>query len=413
MPASAPSPNRPHRSRLCLTDSKETATRQPVLERSRVLRIVNIVGTRPNLVKMSSLLAAQRARPEIFQPLLVHTGQHHEAAMSGRFFAELALPQPDVTLPGYSGTQAEQVGAMVLALEPVLVELEPDLVLVVGDVNSTAAGALAAAMCRIPVAHVEAGLRSFDRSMPEELNRILVDAVSVWWFASEHSAVDNLIREGCPGERIHHVGNVMIDALVRHREAARQRKPAAALGISDPYAVLTLHRPSNVDDSASLALLLRAISTATDLPILFPVHPRTHQRLQELAVDSLLRGLPNLHLCEPLGYLDMLALLAGARLVLTDSGGVQEETTYLGIPCLTLRERTERPATVDQGTNQVIGVEPELVHMEIRQHLEQEPPPPRCPPLWDGHAAERIATILASVAIGSAVRAAGRSRTSE
>ncbi len=369
------------------------------MERGCVLRIVNIVGTRPNLVKMSSLLAAQRAQPEIFQPLLVHTGQHRQAAMSGRLFAELDLPQPDVTLPGFSGTQAEQVGAMVLALEPVLVELKPDLVLVVGDVNSTAAGALAAAMRRIPVAHVEAGLRSFDRSMPEELNRILVDAVSDWWFASEHSAVDNLIREGCPGERIHHVGNVMIDALVRYREAAGQRHPAAALGISAAYAVLTLHRPSNVDESASLAALLRAISTAAaDVPIVFPVHPRTQQRLLDPQVKSLLQDLPNLRTCEPLGYLDMLALLAGARLVLTDSGGVQEETTYLGIPCLTLRERTERPATVDQGTNRVIGVDPERVHMEIRQHLDLEPPPLRCPPLWDGHAGERIATILASLA---------------
>jgi UDP-N-acetylglucosamine 2-epimerase (non-hydrolysing) len=366
-----------------------------------VLRVANIVGTRPNLVKMAAVLAAQRARPDDFVPMLVHTGQQRDPAMSDQFLAELGLPLPDVALASATNDQPRPIRRMLAELPPVLERLRPDLVLVVGDVNSTAAGALAAAALGIPVAHVEAGLRSFDHAMPEEVNRILVDAVSAFLFASESSAVDNLAREGRPRGDVYHVGNVMIDVLVRFRSRAAQRDPAAALGLAAPYAVLTLHRPSNVDDPAALGALLGAVrEAARRLPIVFPVHPRTRDRLDACGLAAALGGAAGLHAVAPLGYLDMLALMARAALVLTDSGGVQEETTYLGVPCLTLRETTERPATVTDGTNRVIGTRPQRVLAEIERVLDGDRPPARRPPLWDGHAAERIAAVLAGVAGG-------------
>jgi len=377
-----------------------------------VLRVVNIVGTRPNLVKMSAVLAAQQAYPDVFAPLLVHTGQHRDPAMSAQLFTELELPVPDVTLAGDSGGgQAEQIGRMLILLEPVLAALRPDLVVVVGDVNSTAAGALAAAGLRIPIAHVEAGLRSFDRSMPEELNRIVVDAVSDYLFASEASAVTNLANEGRPATAIHHVGNVMIDALVRFQSRAAGRNPAAALGINGPYGVLTLHRPSNVDRPAALGPLVRAVGAAARrLPIVFPVHPRTRDRLDASGLGTALAQLRGVSTTAPLGYLDMLALMAGAHVVLTDSGGVQEETTYLGVPCLTLRESTERPATVSDGTNRVIGGRPARILAEIERVLDGDRPAVRCPPLWDGHAAERVAQVLAGITGSATTAAAGAAR---
>jgi UDP-N-acetylglucosamine 2-epimerase (non-hydrolysing) len=363
-----------------------------------VLRVLNIVGTRPNLVKMSAVLAAQRARPDVFAPLLVHTQQHHSPAMSGQLFAELELPPPDIALAGPSGGQAAQIGRMLIDLERVLARIRPDLVVVVGDVNSSVAGALAATMLGIPVAHVEAGLRSFDHTMPEEINRVVIDAVSDFLFASEASGVANLARERRPASAVHHVGNVMIDALVRFRPRAAERHPTAALGVVGPYAVLTLHRPSNVDHADALEPLLRAVAkVARRLPIVFPVHPRTRDRLDATGLAALTR-LPGLHATPPLGYLDMLALLDRAELVLTDSGGVQEETTYLGVPCLTLRDGTERPATLTDGTNRVIGTRPESVLAEIERVLDGDRPPPRRPPLWDGHAAERVADVLAAIA---------------
>jgi UDP-N-acetylglucosamine 2-epimerase (non-hydrolysing) len=364
-----------------------------------MLRVVNIVGTRPNLVKMAAVLAAQQARGDVFKPLLVHTGQHREPAMAERFFAELELPTPDVSLALSGGGQAAQVGRMLVELERILAELRPDLVLVVGDVNSTAAGALAAATLGIPVAHVEAGLRSFDRSMPEELNRVIVDAVSDFLFASEASGVANLAREGRPATAVHHVGNVMIDALVRFRPRAAGRDPAGACGVVGPYGVLTLHRPSNVDGPVALGPLLRAVGEAARrLPIVFPVHPRTRDRLDASGLGTDLASLAGVHATAPLGYIDMLALLERAELVLTDSGGVQEETTYLGVPCLTLRDNTERPATVTDGTNRVVGTRPERVLAEVERVLDGDRPPPRCPPLWDGRAAERVADVLAGIA---------------
>ena len=360
-----------------------------------MLTVANIVGTRPNLVKMAAVLAAQRERADALAPVLIHTGQHREPAMSEQLFAELQLPQPDIVLPG-DGRSTVGIGQMMVGLERALTDLRPDLVLVVGDVNSTAAGALAASALAIPVAHVEAGLRSFDRSMPEERNRVVVDALSDFLFASEVSGVSNLAKEGRPAAAVHHVGNVMIDALVRFRPLAAERNPAADLGVSGDYAVVTLHRPSNVDRSATLAPLLRAVAQAArSLPIVFPVHPRTRDRLDACGLAATLAGVPGVHLTPPLGYLDMLALLQRARLVLTDSGGVQEETTYLGVPCLTLRDSTERPATVTEGTNRVIGTRPQRVLAEIERVLSGDRPKPRLPPLWDGRAAERVVAVLA------------------
>ncbi|MFI5365360.1 MAG: non-hydrolyzing UDP-N-acetylglucosamine 2-epimerase [Candidatus Binatia bacterium] len=371
-----------------------------------MLRVVNIVGTRPNLVKMAAVFAAQQARPDVFAPLLVHTGQHRDPAMSERLFAELELPRPDITLASDGDGQAGQIGWMMVQLDRVLAKLRPDLVVVVGDVNSTAAGALAAATRGIPVAHVEAGLRSFDRTMPEELNRVIVDTVSDFLFTSETSGVTNLAREGRPAAAVYHVGNVMMDTLVRFRSLAAGRDLAATLGIVGSYGVLTLHRPSNVDRPAALGSLLRVVAEATRrLPIVFPVHPRTRDRLDASGLGAALAGLPGLYATAPLGYLDMLALIERAQLVLTDSGGVQEETTYLGVPCLTLRDTTERPATVIEGTNRVVGTRPERVLAEIERVLDGDRPPPRRPPLWDGHAAERVAEVLAGFA-GSAAAAA-------
>ncbi len=376
-----------------------------------MLRVVNIVGTRPNLVKMAAVLAAQRACPDVFESLLVHTRQHHDPAMSEQLFAELELPPPDVMLPAASGGQASHIERMRVDLERVLARLQPDLVVVVGDVNSSAAGALAATTLGIPVAHVEAGLRSFDPTMPEEVNRITIDAVSDFLFASEASGVENLEREGVAGTAVHHVGNVMIDALVRFRPRAAVRNPAAALGVAEPYGVLTLHRPSNVDRATTLEPLLRVVAEAARrIPIVFPVHPRTRLRLDTSGLGSALAGVPGLHPTPPLGYLDMVALLERAELVLTDSGGVQEETTYLGVPCLTLRDNTERPATVSDGTNRVVGARPERLLAEIGRVLEGDRPSPRRPPLWDGHAAERVAQVLARIGGSTASIAAGAGR---
>ncbi len=363
-----------------------------------VIRVVNIVGTRPNLVKMAAVLEAQRARPDVFAPLLLHTRQHHDPAMSERLFTELELPPPDIALAPADDGRAAQIGRMVIELGHVLARVRPDLVLVVGDVNSSAAGALAAAKRGIPVAHVEAGLRSFDRTMPEEVNRVVIDSVSDLLFASEESGVANLAHEGQPASAVHHVGNVMIDTLVRFRGRAAARNPAAAAGVDGAYAVLTLHRPSNVDGPGALEPLLRAIGAASRrIPIVFPVHPRTRARLDASGLGAALGRVRALHAIPPVGYLDMLALLERARVVLTDSGGVQEETTYLGVPCLTLRDGTERPATVTHGTNRVIGARPERVLDEITQVLDGERQPLRRPPLWDGRAAARVADVLAAM----------------
>jgi UDP-N-acetylglucosamine 2-epimerase (non-hydrolysing) len=357
------------------------------------MKIAGIVGARPNFVKIAPILAALRASPEI-GTMLVHTGQHYDAQMSDAFFANLEIPTPDVNLAVRAETAVGQIAEIMARLEPVLLEARPDLVVVVGDVNSTVAGALAAVKVGIPVAHVEAGLRSFDRSMPEEVNRILTDAVSDLLFTTEPAANENLAREGIPRDRIHFVGNVMIDTLFRYRERALASSVLGRLGVERrAYAALTLHRPSNVDHPEELHRLLGAIARMqAEIPVVFPVHPRTRARLDQL--NGHLPSMPDLRLVEPLPYLDFIHLMASARCVLTDSGGVQEETTALGVPCLTLRTNTERPITATRGTNRVVGVDPEAIYASWRLVAEGRWPAGELPDLWDGKAAERIVEIL-------------------
>ncbi len=366
------------------------------------MKIVNIVGARPNFMKIAPLIRAMRKRPGI-QTLLVHTGQHYDASMAGRFFEDLDIPHPDVSLDVGSGTHAVQTAEVMKRLEPVLERERPDLVLVVGDVNSTMAAALTATKLKIKVAHVEAGLRSFDRSMPEEINRLVTDAVSDLLFVTEESGEHNLLAEGISRSKIFFVGNVMIDSLESSRRLWARSNILEQLSLSKAqYGVVTLHRPSNVDNIDTLERLIEALSVvAQRCPLVFPVHPRTIG-----ALKSLDRLRPHLHFGEgpapstgircmdPIGYLDFMALVANARVVLTDSGGLQEETTVLGIPCLTLRENTERPVTVTHGTNRVIGASPSRIVSEAAKVFDTPLQPPVPPPLWDGHAAERIVTIL-------------------
>jgi UDP-N-acetylglucosamine 2-epimerase (non-hydrolysing) len=368
------------------------------------MRILNVVGARPNFVKIAPLIREMRRRPSIV-PVLVHTGQHYDGALSEQFFIDLEIPQPDFNLGVGSGSHAVQTAEVMKRLEPILDSIRPDLVLVVGDVNSTLAAALTAVKLEIGVAHVEAGLRSFDRRMPEEVNRLLTDALADYLFVTEESGRENLLREGTAPEKIHCVGNVMIDAL----EAFRSKWAEAtifdrlALGADQPYAVLTLHRPSNVDNSLDLMSLVDALEElARHLSVVFPMHPRVKQRLLregQMFRTGLDPGAPfhnkGITYLDPLGYLDFVALMSRARLVLTDSGGIQEESTILGIPCLTLRNTTERPVTVTHGTNRIIGTDPSRIVAEALWTLDNPPRPVGSPPLWDGRASERIVSILA------------------
>lgn len=353
-------------------------------------RIALVVAARPNFMKAGPVLRALEGR---FDVDLVHTGQHYDRVLSGAFLDDLGMPDPVVNLGVGSGTHAEQVAGVLVAFEPYLVERRPAAVLVVGDVNSTLAAALAAAKLGIPIGHIEAGLRSRDWSMPEEINRVLTDRLSCWLFTPSEDADANLAGEGIPAGRIHLVGNVMIDALLSLLPSARDRYAAMAdrIGLDgDRYAVLTLHRPATVDVPAMLARALEGVGrVATTLPVFFPVHPRTLARMAE-AGQELPSGVVPL---DPLGYLDFLALMDGASLVLTDSGGMQEETSVLGVPCLTMRPVTERPITVDLGTNRVVGTDPDAVADGARDALARRWDPAAIP-LWDGRASERIAAVL-------------------
>jgi UDP-N-acetylglucosamine 2-epimerase (non-hydrolysing) len=360
------------------------------------MKILYIAGARPNFVKLAPVLAAARACPHL-QAMLVHTGQHYDRALSGDFFDQLALPDPDINLGIGSGTHIQQISGVMAALEPVLGQYRPDLLLVVGDVNSTLAAALCAAKCDIPIAHVEAGLRSRDRTMPEEVNRILTDALAQLLFTTERDADTNLRAEGIAPERIHFVGNPMIDSLLQHREQACKSTILDTLGISGSrYALLTLHRPSNVDKPATLAKLIETIMwLATQLPVVFPMHPRTMAALKAAGLDHDFAAAKGVIACPPLGYLDFLALMMQAALVLTDSGGIQEETTALGVPCLTLRENTERPVTITEGTNLLVGTDPAVIKKEVQSILAGSHRVGCIPELWDGRAGERIVEILA------------------
>jgi len=373
------------------------------------MKILLVAGARPNFVKIAPILHEMRKHPSL-RPTLVHTGQHYDDALSSRFFADLDIPEPDVKLDVGSGSHAVQTAEILRRIEPVLDGVRPELLLVVGDVNSTLASALAAAKLGIRVGHVEAGLRSFDRAMPEEVNRLLVDAISDLLFLTEVSAWHNLLREGVALEKLHLVGNVMIDALQSCRDRWQRSDIGRRLGLAprQRYAMLTLHRPSNVDSADSLAALLRPIAAlAHEVPIILPVHPRVRpqmQRRDELVWRKTGSTAPmpstGIVCIEPLGYLDCLALMSGAALVLTDSGGIQEETTILKVPCLTLRDTTERPVTVSHGTNQVIGTDPARIVREGTRALNSEAAVVAPPPLWDGRAAERIVRILLRQAEG-------------
>jgi len=359
------------------------------------MRILVVAGARPNFMKAAPLI--QAARSAGIDALLVHTGQHYDEGMSQVFLDELGLPSPDHHLGVGSGTHAEVTARCLQRLEQVFLQEQPDRVLVVGDVNSTMAGALAAAKLRIPLAHVEAGLRSFDREMPEEINRLVTDAVADLLFVTEPSGVNNLRHEGRPEEAIHLVGNVMIDTLERFREQAEKRNTASKLNLQrGGYAVMTLHRPSNVDRPEDLKALCENLTWAQErLTVFFPVHPRTRKQLEETGLWDRLAKLPGMRLAEPVGYLDFLSLMITCRAALTDSGGIQEETTVLGIPCLTLRDNTERPITVEQGTNRLVGARGDRLREALAEILAAPPPKTTRPDLWDGHAAERIMKLLA------------------
>jgi UDP-N-acetylglucosamine 2-epimerase (non-hydrolysing) len=357
------------------------------------MRIVYVVGTRPNFVKTAPVIGALRERLPDGRHTIVHTGQHYDRLMSEVFLEELGVPAPDHMLEVGSGSHAQQTARVMERLEPVLLDERPDLVMVPGDVNSTVAAALTAAKLQIPIGHIEAGLRSFDRTMPEELNRIVTDQLADSLFIHSPEANDNLHAEGVPAERIHLVGNTMIDTLVALEERFRTAGTTARLGVEPgSFVLVTLHRPALVDGPLLAETIGRLAALAREMPVVFPVHPRTRARIEAEAIDS---EHPGLLLCEPLGYLDFLSLLADARAVLTDSGGIQEETTYLGVPCFTLRANTERPITITAGTNTLLGLDPATIDQIPAALAQRSAKAAEPPPLWDGRASERIAEIVA------------------
>ena len=368
--------------------------------RSAGAGILCVVGARPNFMKIAPVIRAMKGAAPPLPVRLAHTGQHYDADMNSQFFEALGIPNPDINLEVGSASHAVQTAEIMRRFEPVLEREEPAAVLVVGDVNSTLACALVAVKKGVPVIHVEAGLRSFDRTMPEEINRVLTDQISDLLFTTEASARENLLREGIPESRIHFVGNVMIDTLrynLKQAVPAAQtlgRDEAAADWAKRGYAVLTLHRPSNVDDAGTLRAMLTAIvEVSRRIPVVFPMHPRTRAKIEQHRLGSLLET-RSLLVLPPLGYLEMLGLMQTARLALTDSGGVQEETTALGVPCVTLRENTERPITAEQGTNTVVGQDPARLIAAVDDILRTGGKAGRVPELWDGRAAQRIATVL-------------------
>ncbi len=354
------------------------------------MRVLYVVGTRPNFVKTAPVVGALRERHPEGRHTIVHTGQHYDRLMSEVFLEELGVPAPDFMLEVGSGSHAAQTARTMERLEPVLAEEQPDLVMVPGDVNSTLAAALVAVKLGIPVAHIESGLRSFDMTMPEEVNRIVADRFSSLLFLHSPEAVTNLHAEGIPDERMHMVGNTMIDTLVALEERFRAAGAAAALGLEPgSYALVTLHRPALVDGPLLAETVAQLAALAQQLPVVFPVHPRTRKMMEGLEPDH-----PGLRLIEPLGYIDFLSLLADAGAVLTDSGGIQEETTYLGVPCFTLRDNTERPVTLTSGTNTLLGLDPAAIARIPVLLNERAGASPGPPPLWDGRASQRIADVV-------------------
>lgn len=352
------------------------------------MHILHVVGARPNFMKAAPVLRAL-ANLDGIQQTLVHTGQHYDANMSDVFFSQLEMPAPDVNLGVGSGSHARQTADIMTRFEPVVLESRPDFVLVYGDVNSTIAAALVSAKLGIRVGHVEAGLRSFDWTMPEEINRVVTDRLADLLFTPSEDADVNLDHEGVPSQKIHRVGNVMIDSLVRLLPVAAK---VPGNGFPERYALVTLHRPSNVDDNGALKNILQSlVDISENLDVIFPVHPRTRKRIAELG-----RGSEEVHLSEPLPYIEFLALQSRAAVVITDSGGIQEETTFLGVPCLTLRNNTERPVTVTMGTNVIVGQDREKLRSEVSKIVSGNGKKGAIPPLWDGHAGERIAAAMMS-----------------
>jgi UDP-N-acetylglucosamine 2-epimerase (non-hydrolysing) len=355
------------------------------------MRVLYVVGTRPNFVKTAPVIAAMRSRLPDGKHVIVHTGQHYDRAMSEVFFEELGVPAPDHMLEVGSGTHAQQTARTMERLEPVIENEKPDLLVVPGDVNSTLAAVLTAVKMDLPVAHVESGLRSFDLSMPEEVNRIVADRFGSHLFLHSEEAIGNLRAEGIAQERMHFVGNTMIDTLVALEDRIAAAGTAARLGLSPgSYLLVTLHRPALVDGPLLAETVAQLSHLARQMPVVFPVHPRTRKMMETLGIEAP----EGLTLTEPFGYLDFLSLLTDAKAVLTDSGGIQEETTYLGVPCFTLRANTERPVTVELGTNTLLGLDPAAIAEIPATLANRSTAPHEPPPLWDGHAAERIADIL-------------------
>jgi len=358
----------------------------------KATQIVHVVGARPNFMKAAPVIDETVKIPN-FEVKLVHTGQHYDKSMSTFFFEELGLPQPQVNLEVGSGSHAEQTGTIMIRFEKVLQKDLPALVVVYGDVNSTIACSLVCAKLGVPIAHVEAGLRSFDRSMPEEINRILTDQLSTYLFTTEESANKNLMAEGIASEKVFFVGNTMVDTLMRYRSKAQTSTILKTLGLTPKkYALVTLHRPRNVDCEETFQSIMETLANISkQVPVVFPCHPRTRTRLSASHIT-----VGNIHCLDPLGYLDFLCLMSQAKMVLTDSGGIQEETTVLSVPCLTLRDNTERPITVTQGTNKLLGSSRERILAAVEEILSGEVPKGQIPDLWDGCAAERIAAVLTS-----------------
>jgi UDP-N-acetylglucosamine 2-epimerase (non-hydrolysing) len=363
-----------------------------------MIKIICVCGARPNFMKIAPIMAALKAAG-MFNTMLVHTGQHYDEKMSRLFFEELGIPKPDVNLEVGSGSHAVQTAEVMKRFEPLVLDYKPDYVLVVGDVNSTIACGLVAVKLGVKLIHVEAGLRSFDRSMPEEVNRVLTDSISDLLFVSEASGVENLRKEGIDPKKVHLVGNVMIDTLLANRAKAAASGILDQLGVrAKEYGVVTLHRPSNVDSVTGLEQIVSAFETIQkEMPLVFPIHPRTRKNLEGTSLQQRVAAMAGLHLIEPVGYIDFLQLTANAAVVITDSGGVQEETTILGVPCMTLRSNTERPVTIAEGTNRLVKVTASDI-VESFQQLKSHSfaVSGRIPHLWDGKAAQRIAAAIAA-----------------
>lgn len=359
-------------------------------------KILNVVGARPNFMKILPIISELNRYRDVFDHKLVHTGQHYDSEMSSIFFKDLSLPKPDIHLGVGSGTHAVQTANIMIKFERVVLQEKPDLVIVVGDVNSTLACSIVCSKLGIQVSHVEAGLRSFDRSMPEEINRVVTDALSDFLFTTSQEADENLVREGISRDKIFFVGNVMIDTLLENRKKAESSCILEELNLKErDYAILTLHRPSNVDNRENLVKILKALNEIQRrIPIVYPIHPRTRKRLEEFSLEEDVKSIKNLRLIDPIGYLDFLRLMIDSSFVLTDSGGIQEETTFLNIPCLTLRENTERPITVEIGTNIIVGTCPKRIVEEAVNILNGNRKEGKIPPLWDGKASKRIVDVL-------------------